>query len=129
MNISFVYIYIYYKIFTFFESYREFDLTHEDEIISRTTIRCLSYTANAMPADALATLGARASASMVLTLKASEELTKYECLWDLPQCLPKFGRQVVNLGESAANFACSWGYEDHKLPSVMALDLAFSHKS
>ena len=54
-------------------------MTHEDEIISGTTKRCLSYTANAMPADALVTLGARASVSMVLTLKASEKLTKYEC--------------------------------------------------
>ena len=31
---------------------------------------CLSYTANTMPADALASLGASASAGMVLTPKA-----------------------------------------------------------
>ena len=31
---------------------------------------CLSYTDNTIPADALATLGARASASMVFTPKA-----------------------------------------------------------
>ena len=31
---------------------------------------CLSYTVNTMPADALATLGARASAGMALTKQA-----------------------------------------------------------
>ena len=49
-----------------FELYFGFGLTQVDEINSWTTI--LSYTTNTMPADALATLGASASADVVLTL-------------------------------------------------------------
>ena len=41
---------------------------------------CLSCTVNNIPADALATLGARASTGMVLTHKASEELKWNEFL-------------------------------------------------
>ena len=59
-------------MYSHFESYLEFALTQLDEIKSGTTrhVTSLSYTANAMPADALATLGASASTGMVLTCQA-----------------------------------------------------------
>ena len=42
---------------------------------------CLSYTVNTMPADALATLGASASAGMVLTPKAGIFRLQYQKDW------------------------------------------------
>ena len=45
----------------------DFGLMQVDKIDSGITIHCLSYTANIMPADALVTLVAMASAGMVLT--------------------------------------------------------------
>ena len=80
---------------------------------------CLSYKANSMPADALATLGARASAGMVLTPHSRnipspslEELiscsyltvataaavttVKYECDWeDLPRAVIKSNYSIT----------------------------------
>ena len=48
-------------------------------------ICCLSYTANTMPADALATLGARASAGMVLTPRSEYSVSSIKrintCTW------------------------------------------------
>ena len=50
--------------------YFALDLTQADEINSgNNNTCCLSYTVNTIPADALATLGASASAGMVLTPK------------------------------------------------------------
>ena len=72
-------------MYSYVESHLGFGLTQVDEINCGTC--CLSYTANTMPADALATLGARASACMVLTPQsqniappASEELIKISTL-------------------------------------------------
>ena len=58
------------KIYSHFELHLGFGLTQVDEITSGTTVHILPYTVNTLPADALATLGARASAGMVLISKA-----------------------------------------------------------
>ena len=55
-------------MYSHFECYLEFGLTQVDEFSYGMTEH-LSYMANTMPADALATSGARASAGMVLTLQ------------------------------------------------------------
>ena len=41
---------------------------------------CLSYTANAIPADALAAIGAKASAGMVLTPKLEYSISSIRTL-------------------------------------------------
>ena len=61
-----------------------FGLTQVDEIDPRTSIHCcLSYTANNMPADALMTLGARASASMVLIPITGIFRLEHHKSWDI----------------------------------------------
>ena len=58
-------------MFSHFVSYLGIYSTVEDQIRNgRNPTCCLSYTDNTMPADALETLGARASAGMLLILKA-----------------------------------------------------------
>ena len=56
-------------MYSHFISYLGFCSTEEDQLHNKATC-CLSYTVNIMPADAVTTLGARASAGMVLIKQA-----------------------------------------------------------
>ena len=65
------------------QSFGEVGFTQIEEINSGTTIDVLSYTANAMPADALVTYGAMASAGMVLSHKVGIfHLQQQKSRWD-----------------------------------------------
>ena len=78
-----------YRIYSHLEFYLGFGSTQVDEINYGPTRHIVSYTANTMPADALVTLWARASASQAyidplsqnIPSSASEELTLDTMMW------------------------------------------------
>ena len=90
--------------------YLRFGLTQVGEINSGTTKYCLSNTANAMPADALVTFGASASAArhgIDPQSAASEELTVGTNEESLPITVEyEWGIPIAHQGSNQQQIAC-----------------------